>query len=140
VKHDIDVHLQKLSRGNTAAGRRQKPSGPQTGADRGPMTDTQIKQVRQTVLFDMRRFMLKDNASASSFGSGLAQKFLARPPFRRWLERNACLEIYNRLYIKDPHISSGPLEDTYRQVDQLVMPALFRPARDREPVHAARQG
>jgi hypothetical protein len=106
-KSHLEFLAQQLhARRNTVADARQKLNGRQIGADRAPISNAQIKHVRQTVLFDMCRFMLEDNSSAASFETSLAQKFLARPPFRRWLEQASCLEIYNRIYIKDARISA----------------------------------
>jgi hypothetical protein len=106
-KSHLEFLAQQLNaRRNTVADARQKLNGRQIGADRAPIGNAQIKHVRQTVLFDMCRFMLEDNSSAASFETSLAKKFLARPPFRRWLEQASCLEIYNRIYIKDARISA----------------------------------
>jgi hypothetical protein len=82
------------------------PAQQRTGTGRVQMSAAQIRRVRRNVLLDMCRFMLLENSTHPSVDNNLAGKLLQREPFRRWLRQSHCLEIYNRMYIKNPHISS----------------------------------
>jgi hypothetical protein len=107
ARHDIDVRLQSLPR-----------ERPRIDAEQVQVRNAQIQQVRRTVLFDICRFMLKENHSVPSLEASVAQEFLNRPAFRRWIARAGCLEIYNKLYIHDPHITS-----LYSKLDEFLVSA-----------------
>jgi Uncharacterised nucleotidyltransferase len=94
----------------------EKRSGLGIAAAPHRVSDARIKYVRETVLLDMCRFILKGKPPSPSFTSEMIHKFLQRKDFRLWLRRSCCLEIFNRMYVGDLHISA-----LYEKLDEFLV-------------------
>lgn len=72
----------------------------------GPNRLARIKRIRELIFQDTCQFFVAGAGPSSRFDQETALRFLEKKPFLFWILESGCFEIYNRLYLHDPVISS----------------------------------